>query len=133
MFTNSSMTIYNKHTVPATKNVIYKGTAIDNVFWDSIESVSERNGANKQDEVVVYIPFDKNDISNYVQPKQYDGSANKWTLKEGDIIVKGNLISTIPNIDKISDLKNYEAFTIYFVDEKDFGNYNMQHFKVKGK
>lgn len=133
MFTNGSMTIYNKHTIPETKNVIYKGTAIDNVFWDSVESVTERNGANKQDEVLVYIPFDKNDVSNYVQPKQYNGSSDKWTLKEGDIIIKGNYVNDIPTIDKISDLKEYEVFTIYFTDTKDFGNYNMQHFKVKGK
>lgn len=133
MFTNSSMTIFNKYTNPTTKNVLYKATTINNVFWDSIESVTERNGANKEDEVVVYIPFDKNDISNYVEPKEYNGVDSTWTLKEGDIIIKGDYSSTIPTIDKIQELKDYEAFTIYLVDIKDYGSYNMQHFKIKGK
>lgn len=132
MFTNGKMTIYNRYSSPITKNIIYSAHKIDNVFWDSIEAVQEGNN-NKTDEVVVYLPTDKNDISNYVEPKKYNGSVNTWTIKEGDIIVRDDLENVKPYIDKIADLKDYEAFTIYFVDYNDFGSSNMQHFKIKGK
>ena len=132
MFTNGSMTIFNKHTT-SNKDVYYIPHNIENVFWDSIEEVSERNGADKNDEVVVYIPFDKNDFSKYVNPKQYDSFLeDKWTIREGDFIVKGD-ISNIGNVDTIKELKDYEVFTIYFYDINDFGSSNMQHIKVKGK
>lgn len=132
MYTNGSMTIFNKHT-NADKDVYYIPHKIDNVFWDSVEAVSERNGSDKSDEVVSYIPFDKNDFSKYVEPKIYDSSLeNIWTIKEGDFIVKGD-ITSIGNVETIKGLKEYETFTIYFVDIKDFGSSDMQHIKVKGK
>lgn len=131
MFTNGAMTIYNRYTSPMTKNVVYSAHKIDNVFWDSIEAVQENN--NKNDEVVVYLPTDKNDVSNYIEPKQYDGTINTWTIREGDIIVRNDLSNSKPYIEKIADLKDYEAFTIYFVDYNDFGSDNMQHFKIRGR
>lgn len=132
MFTNDSLTIFNRHTT-SNKNVLYIPHKIDNVFWDSIESVSEGTEADKKDEVVAYIPYDKNDFSRYVEPKQYDSSLeNIWTIKEGDFIVRGD-ITNVGNIETIKTLKDYEVFTIYFVDVNDFGSSNMQHIKIKGK
>lgn len=130
MFTNSCMTIFNKHT-SSNKEIIYIPKKIDNVFWDSVEAVAEN--LDRNDEVVVYIPFEKNDLSNYVDPKNYDSSlSNVWTIREGDLIVKGDLTS-LSNISTLKELKNYEAFTIYSIDTKDFGSSDMQHFKVRGK
>ena len=131
MFTNGAMTIYNKYTSPATKDVVYVAKTIDNVFWDSIEAVNEKN--DKSDEVVVYLPTEKNDMSNYVDPKKYKGDVDTWTIKEGDIIIRGNYVDALPYIEKIADLKDYETFTIYFIDDNDFGSNNMQHIKIRGK
>lgn len=132
MFTNGSMTILNRINDPTTKEVYYISKVIENVFWDSVESVSERNGADKNDEVVVYLPTDKNDMTNYVKPKQFNGEIATWTIKEGDFIIR-DIIQSGQRIDGIKDLKDYETFTIYFVDNNDFGSSNMQHFKIKGK
>ena len=132
MFTNGTMTIFNNHTT-ANKDIYYIPHKIENVFWDSVEAVSEGTQADKSDEVVVYIPYDKNDFSDYIDPKRYDSSLeNVWTIKEGDFIVKGD-ITNVGNIETIKTLKDYEVFTIYFVDINDFGSNNMQHIKVKGK
>ena len=132
MFTNGSMTILNRINDPTTKEVYYISKVIENVFWDSVESVSERNGADKSDEVVVYLPTDKNDMTNYVEPKQFNGEIATWTIKEGDFIIR-DIIQSGQRINGIKDLKDYETFTIYFVDNNDFGSSNMQHFKIKGK
>jgi len=132
MFTNGNMTIFNKHT-NSNKDVYYIPHKLDNVFWDSIEAVDQGTQADKSDEVVVYIPYDKNDFSDYIDPKEYDSSLeNVWTIKEGDFIIKGD-ITNIGNIETIKTLKDYEVFTIDFVDINDFGSNNMQHIKIKGK
>ena len=132
MFTNGSMTILNRINDPTTKEVYYISKVVENVFWDSVESVSERNGADKNDEVVVYLPTDKNDMTNYVEPKQFNGEIATWTIKEGDFIIR-DIIQSGQRIDGIKELKDYETFTIKFVDYNDFGSTNMQHFKIKGK
>lgn len=130
MYTNSCMTIFNKHTT-ADKEVIYIPHKIDNVFWDSSEAVAEN--LDRNDEVVVYIPFEKNDLSDYISPKDYDEQLTSvWTIREGDLIIKGDLTS-LESVHTLKELKDYETFTVYSIDTKDFGSEDMQHFKVKGK
>lgn len=129
MMTNTSMSVFNKYTDPFTKNIVYKKHIIENVFWDDSKGVNLNHGYDEADEVNVYIPKDKNDMSKYVKPKQYNG--NGWTLKNGDFIIKGEVAES--EVSGIKDLSNYEAFTITMVDDKDFGSENMHHFEIRGK
>ena len=71
-------------------------------------------------------------MTNYVEPKQFNGEIATWTIKEGDFIIR-DIIQSGQRIDGIKDLKDYETFTIYVVDNNDFGSSNMQHFKIKGR
>lgn len=132
MTTNTSMSVFNKYT-DEEKNVRFKKHLIDNVFWDDSKSVNLNLGYENADEVNVYIPKSQNDLSGYVEPKQYKGESGTWTLENGDIIVKGNVdeeeISMIKELTKKYD----NTFTITLVDDKDFGSSNMQHFEIKGK
>ena len=128
MMTNTKMSIFNKYTNPITKNVTYKKYVIDNVFWDDITGINSNTGYENADKVNVYIPFDKNDLGNFKEPKQYNGTG--WTIQNGDFIVKGDVLEN--EIDGIKDLKNYEVFEISEISKKDFGSYNMQHFEIKG-
>ena len=132
MTTNTSMSVFNKYT-DEEKNVRFKKHLIDNVFWDDSKSVNLNLGYENADEVNVYIPKSQNDLSGYVEPKQYKGGNGTWTLENGDIIVKGNVdeeeISMIKELTKKYD----NTFTITLVDDKDFGSSNMQHFEIKGK
>ena len=137
MYTNTNMTIFNKNVQNG--QVIYKPKLIDYVFWDSKESINgsrgNSDGADKSDEVIVYLPTTKNDISDYKEPKEYKKSFDGWTIEEGDFIVKGDISikDDEPNIiNGIKDLKDYEAFTINFVENNDYGSKEMQHFKIKG-
>lgn len=129
MMTNTSMSVFNKYTAPFTKNIVYKKHIIENVFWDDSKGVNLNHGYDEADEVNVYIPKDKNDMSEYVKPKQYNG--NGWTLKNGDFIIKGEVAES--EVSGIKDLSSYEAFTITMVDDKDFGSENMHHFEIRGK
>ena len=123
MMTNTNMSVYNKY------NNTFKKHLIENVFWDDSLGVNLNTGYDNADKVNVYIPFDKNDLTEYVEAKQYNGTG--WTLQNGDYIVKGNI--NIDEINGIKDLKDYEAFIITVIDKKDFGSYNMQHFEIRGK
>ena len=137
MMTNTNMCVFNKYikitndnnTNTTTKSIVFKKHIIDNVFWDDSQGVNLRSGYEKNDLVNIYIPKDKNDMSEYVKPKQYNG--NGWTLQNGDFIIKGLVTET--EVSGIKDLASYETFTITLVDDKDFGSKNMQHFEIRGK
>lgn len=128
MMTNTKMTLYNKYVDPFTHRTSYNKHIIENVFWDDSLGVNLNMGYENADKVNVYIPYDKNDLSEYVEAKKYNG--NGWTLQNGDFIIKGE--TDINEISGIKDLSNYEAFTITVNDNKDFGSSNMQHFEIRG-
>lgn len=127
--TNTKMSVFNRYKEPITKNIVFKKHVIENVFWDNSNNVNLYNGYDKADKVNVFIPKYKNDISNYVTPKLYNGS--NWTLNNGDLIIKGEV--TENEVSGIKDLSNYEVFTITTVDDKDFGSPNMHHFEIRGQ
>ena len=126
--TNTNMTIYNKYINPLTHKKTYKKHLIDNVFWDDSLGVNLNMGYENADKVNVYIPYNKNNLSNYKTPKAYNGEG--WTLQNGDFMVRGNV--NLDEIDGIKELSNYEAFTMTVCDNKDFGSSNMQHFEIRG-
>ena len=121
MMTNTKMSIYNKY-----KNT-YKKHVIENVFWDDTKSVIVGTGFEKANSEDVFIPKNKNDMSDYVSPKDYEG--NGWTLNKGDYIIKGEI-----DKDEVSGIRELkDAFTIVSVDDKDFGSVNMHHFEIRGQ
>lgn len=132
MTTNTSMSVYNKHT-DEEKNVVFKKHLIDNVFWDDSKGINRNLGYENADDVNVFIPKSQNDMSGYIEPKKYKGLSNTWTLENGDFIVKGNASeSEVLSIKEL--VQKYDnVFTISLVDDKDFGSENMHHFEIRGK
>lgn len=128
MMTNTKMTIYNQYIEPFTHTKIYKKHLIENVFWDDSLGINLNMGYENADKVNVYIPYDKNDLTNYKTPKQFNGDG--WTLQNGDFMVKGEI--DVDNIEGIKDLSQYDAFVMTVCDNKDFGSHNMQHFEIRG-
>lgn len=128
MMTNTSMSVFNKYKSTYTDKISYKKHLIKNVFWDDSLGVNLDTGYENADKVNIYIPFNKNDLSRYIEPKQYNG--NGWTLQNGDFIIKGDAVET--EVNGIKDLKDYEVFEITVIDKKDFGSTNMQHFEIRG-
>lgn len=127
MYTNGSMTIYNKYLDKTTRLDAFKKTVIDNVFWDEKKASNRlQSGLKDADQVLVLIPFEDLDMEKYVSPKQFKGEG--FTFKVGDRIVRGSINYEIT---KGADLdKEYEAYTITSVDKKDFGSSNIRHFEV---
>lgn len=132
MTTNTCMSVFNKYT-DSEKNVIFKKHEIENVFWDDSKGVNLNKGYENADDVNIFIPKDKNDMSGYTESKFYIGLNNTWTLRNGDFIVKGQTFEN--QVSSIKELKEKynDVFTITLVDDKDFGSKNMHHFEIRGK
>ena len=132
MTTNTCMSVFNKYT-DSKKNVIFKKYEIENVFWDDSKGVNLNKGYENADDVNIFIPKDKNDMSGYTESKFYIGLNNTWTLRNGDFIVKGQTFEN--QVSSIKELKEKynDVFTITLVDDKDFGSKNMHHFEIRGK
>ena len=130
MITNTKMSLFNKYTEPFTKKVSYKKAPLLEVFWDDSLGINLNSGYENADSVNIYIPFDKNEeeLKDYVEPKNFNG--NGWTIQNGDFIIKSDVSEN--EVDGIKELKNYEVFEITVCDKKDFGDYNMQHFEIRG-
>lgn len=131
MTTNTNMCVFNKFT-DENKNVVFKKHPIDHVFWDDSKAVNLNRGYDNADDVNVFIPKEQNDMSGYVEPKQYK-SLNKWTLQVGDFIVKGSVREKEVSSIKELTTKYDNVFTISLVDDKDFGSSSMHHFEIRGK
>lgn len=112
MMTNTKMSLFNKD------KGTYKKSVINNVFWDDTKSILVGNGFEKQNNVTVFIPKNKNDLTNIV-------------FNKGDYIVKGEVNET--EVSGIKDLSDYNVFTITTVDDKDFGSPSMHHFMIQGE
>lgn len=131
MTTNTKMCVFNKYT-DENKNVIFKKHIIEHVFWDDSKAVNLNRGYDNADDVNVFIPKSQNDMSGYVEPKQYEG-LKKWTLQVGDFIVKGEVEEKqVVGIKELTS-KYDDVFTISLIDDKDFGSSSMHHFEIRGK
>lgn len=135
MYSNASITIYNKYTDRTTRTDAYKRTVIKNVFFDEKKATNRlQSGLIDADQVLLLIPFDHDSQAKYVAPiefKELEDKQNHFTLQNGDRIVKGDIDYEITG--RISDLdKEYQTFTITSVDTKDFGSKKMRHWEVGG-
>ena len=131
MTTNTKMCVFNKYT-DENKNVIFKKHIIEHVFWDDSKAINQNRGYDNADDVNVFIPKSQNDMSGYVEPKQYEG-LNKWTLQIGDFIVKGEVEEKEVSSIKELTSKYDNVFTISLIDDKDFGSSSMHQFEIRGK
>ena len=132
MYTNGSMTIYNKYLDKVERLDAYKRTVIKNVFWEEKKASNRlQSGLIDADHVLALVPYESLRMGEYVPPKQFEGKEGTFTFKLGDRIVKGEITLEIT---KSTDLdKQYDAFTITSVDKKDFGSKNMRHFEIEAK
>lgn len=132
MYTNTNIIIYNKYLDKEERLDVYKRTVIKNVFWEERKATNRlQSGLIDADHVLVLIPFENLDMSQYRPPKEFEGEEGTFTFQNGDRIIKGEIEL---KISRPTDLdRDYEAFTITSVDKKDFGSKRMRHFEVGAK
>jgi hypothetical protein len=133
--TNSDCTVYNKYINAATRTEQWQRTQIAGVAWENRKAANVlASGGNIQvDQATVYIPFARG--TNYLAPRAWQAlvsKTGKWTLQEGDVIVRGLVTDEISSLFTITALeKKYDdVLTISSVDFMDMGSTSMQHWQV---
>jgi len=142
MKTNTSMTIYNK--IAGTET--YQRTVISAVEWENRKaSNGMRSGALASNVARVFIP--KSLGANYLKPKEWQAlttKTGKWTLQDGDVIVKGTVTDEIhiavvgpPAVAAftVTSLKNKydDVLMITSINSFDMGSIALQHWEVGAK
>jgi len=136
MKTNANITLYNKHNVSG--DAVYQRLVVNSVTWQNARAVLNlgSGGVMADNKVTVYIPGARG--SNYLDPREWqalDDKVGKWTLQEGDILVRGAVTDEIFASFTASDLKaKYnDVLVISKVDPHLYGSPRMQHWEVGAK
>jgi len=145
---NCTCTLYNKISGTET----YQRVVIPEVEWENRKGVNGmKSGALASNSARVFVK--KSLGANYVKPKAWQTlttKTGKWTLQEGDVIVKGTVTDEIhvaipysagpPIVQAVADftvtsLKNKydDVLTITSVDTFDMGSLSMQHWELGAK
>ncbi len=133
MKTNTSMTIYNKYFNSTIRGDSWQRHVISDVFWDSKRGASYFKGLTRSDIGAIYIPFWLNDMRDFVDPIEFATSrTGKWTIQNGDIIVKGIVTDEITKQSEL-ETKYSDVLTISNYTINDFGSSNMQHILIAGE
>lgn len=139
MLINSDLTLYNKYIDPTTRTEKYQRAEIIGVTWQGRKAANGlHSGLFASNSVSVFIPFARN--ANYVQPIAWQAlvtKTEKWTLQDGDVIVKG-LVSDEITASPVFTMTNLKAkydnvLVITSVDMMDMGSADMQHWQIGAK
>lgn len=129
---NKTITLFNKKLDVNNRTDKYHKHIIKGCFVDDInQSSTAKNGLDNADSIFIAIPFEN--AANYLDPLDYKNKVDvskHFTFKEGDIVVKGEVLEDYQKLKDIQE--NYSfVYTITKVDIKDFGN--KPHFEIAGK
>lgn len=134
-------TVYSKYIEPKTQNTFYFRTVLRGVQWSSGKGANViKSGIASADALTVYIrPSCAN--KSFLSPVEFAKRTNDkmgefWTLKNQDIIVKGDIpYEYSPGENPLQILqKDYDdVFVITNVDDRRVGSPQIDHFEVWGK
>jgi hypothetical protein len=134
MKTNCDLTIYNVYVDAATRSEKYVRAQVVGVYWENRRAVNKLRSANlSADKAMIIIPFGRG--TAYLEPVQWQAlttKTGKWTLQEGDIIVKGLVSDELSSSFTASALeKKYnDVLKITSVDVMDQGSLAMRHWRL---
>lgn len=133
MIPNTDITLYNRY-IDSSRTEKYQRTVVSRVVWQSQKAIARAKEEVAANTALVMIPFERG--AAYLEPKAWDASrANHWTLREGDLIVRGVVDDEISGGYTITSLRDEheQVVMITSVDAMDQGSANVQHWEVNGK
>lgn len=128
---NSHITVYNKYIDTTTRAEKYQRTVINNVVWQSQKAITRAQEQVAANSALVMIPFALG--ADYLKPKAWQAArSGKWTLQEGDVIVRGVVAQEITTEYTLTALRAVydDVVMIVSVDAMDQGTPNVQHWEV---
>lgn len=137
MVRNTNITVYNKYSDPTTRSAKYSRSVVKDVHWmGTVASSASKSGRLASNVAKIMIPVAAG--ANYVAPKAWAAlvsKAGKFTLKDGDVIVKGVVDDVVSDSFTLAELvaKYDDVVTITSVDFYNTGSINMHHWEVGAK
>lgn len=132
---NDTITVFNARYDPTNDCDVYASTIISGASWyDEIASNVDSSGLKAADKYTIRIPLDADCCGKtYVDPIAYAQSdpATAFTLKSGDIIVKGAVSMTDPRPATLQRAFSEVATILAVTDNRRAPN--APHWKVVGK
>lgn len=90
---SDTITIYNRYEDPTTNIVTWYRTVLNNCFWQNNFQLMKLGDVQlNSDSIICRIPVNDKYVSRDIWETQL---SNKFTLSQGDIIVKGSVSDTI--------------------------------------
>ena len=117
MKTNTTATLYKKSIVNRAE--VWTSETIISCHWEARKAANVMgSGLLEADSVSVFIPF----------------SAGRYTIHNGDVLVKGIVTDVISPSFTMTDLraKYDDVIEVHSVDVKDYGSYPLRHVQVSG-
>lgn len=118
MYTNDCMTLYHKEYDKNTRKNKWIRQVIEKVNWQGGLGASINKGYDKANDVTIFVPIEKNDLSNI-----------KFEI--GDIVVKGNISKNIETQQDLQGIK--DVYNLTTIIPNLFGTTRMQHYELGGK
>ena len=149
MRTNANITVYNQYTDSTTLEPKWQRTQIGTVgrfaiAWENRKAVNVlRSGLREADSATIYIPLAEG--ANHLDPIAWlAAKSGKWTLQNGDLIVKGlvtdEITDLIPAHDAVPAVPAFtvtmlkakydDVLTITSVDPMMAGSQVMRHWRI---
>lgn len=135
MKNNADLTIFNKYTDATTRAEKWQRTQIPGVMWENRKAANTlASGGNlSANQATIYIPFQRGE--NFLPHTEWQAltiKSGKWTLQEGDFVVRGLVRNTISTTYTITDLKAAypQVLSIKSIDTMDMGSASMSHWQV---
>lgn len=131
------ITIYNAYVDAATRSNVYQRSQILGVTWENRRAANKSSaGEISANSASIYIPLVRG--ANYVEPvawRNLVAKTGKWTLQNGDIVVRGLVSDEITGAFTESSLKaKYnDCLVIASVDFMDLGSANIKHWQVEAR
>lgn len=125
-FLPHTVTLFNKYFDEVARETKYKRTLIEKCKFNPRDGVQLGTTKIKASDYGKLVVFEQDLImDNYVRPKAYKGIG--FTFNAEDVVVIGNYPSEIT---KISELKEYESYTIKEVVHNNYSFVLDHHFSL---
>ena len=138
---NQTVTIYNRIEDPQTRRIIWHRTVIHGCFWRCTEAKFIVDGTVVDANVTICrIPKQENYCERYVWEQLGDNIGDYFTLSNGDMIIKGEVLEDIDEYasgkrsnDFLTKYKRLQGCTqVSSVSDNTGGGRGAEHYLVKG-
>lgn len=134
---NDTVTIYNAHTDTKTRAQTLYRTVLSGVSWHrTCETAVAADGLKSANVVHVNAPERAAQGKQYLPWKVWaalpeDGKAGAWTLREGDLVVRGDCV--LDGI-RAADLRaQADVYTLYAYNDSLKGTQRVRHYELEAK